>query len=197
MGRVDHQRRAVRPQRRRRRDRCRPARRPTSAPTRSTRARRGGAPGRSIAASTAAVQSPSSGCRTTSTVKPCAGARVIHSSTAEEWSFSSSSTREPAGTRQHFRRPWRRRSSPRRSARHPRASALISRAAARRARSCCSAANPASIVHGRPLRATRGAPGLLRRNRQRAPGGGVEEADLARNVEQRALRWQHPVALRH
>ena len=58
----------------------------------------GGAPGRSIAASTAAVQSPSSGCRTTSTLNPWAGARVVHSSTAEEWSFSSSSTRVPAGT---------------------------------------------------------------------------------------------------
>ena len=58
----------------------------------------GGAPGRSIAASTAAVQSPSSGRATTSTVNRPAGARVVHSSTAEEWSFSSTSTRAPAGT---------------------------------------------------------------------------------------------------
>jgi hypothetical protein len=62
----------------------------------------GGAPDRSIAASTAAVQSPSSGCGTTSTVNPCAGARVIHSSTAEEWSLASTSTRVPAGTVSSF-----------------------------------------------------------------------------------------------
>jgi hypothetical protein len=43
----------------------------------------GGAAGRSIAASTAEVQSPSAGCATVSTVNPCAPAREIHSSTGE------------------------------------------------------------------------------------------------------------------
>ena len=43
----------------------------------------GGAPGRSIASSTAEVQSPSAGCVIVSTVKPCASARAIHSSTGE------------------------------------------------------------------------------------------------------------------
>ena len=47
-------------------------------------ARIGAAPGRLIAASSAAVQSPSSGCGTISMVKPCASARPIHSSTGEE-----------------------------------------------------------------------------------------------------------------
>src|SRR5262249_56781711 len=58
----------------------------------------GDAPGRSIAASTAAVQSPAAGRGTTSTVNTPDGARVVHSSTADEWSFSSTSTREPART---------------------------------------------------------------------------------------------------
>ena len=31
----------------------------------------------------------------------------------------------------------------------------------------------------------------LHGERQRAPGGGIEEADVARNVEQRALTGQH------
>ena len=44
----------------------------------------GGAPGRSMAARTADVQSPSSGRRTVSTAKPCASARVCHSNTGEE-----------------------------------------------------------------------------------------------------------------
>src|SRR5262245_54319151 len=58
----------------------------------------GDAPGRSIAASTAVVQSPAAGRGTTSTVNRPAAARVVHSSTADEWSFSSTSTREAAGT---------------------------------------------------------------------------------------------------
>ena len=58
----------------------------------------GGAPGRAIAVSTASVQSPCSGRPTVSTVKPPASARVIHSSTGEAWSSSSTSTRAPAGT---------------------------------------------------------------------------------------------------
>ena len=58
----------------------------------------GAPPGCSIDARTAAVQSLSAGCDTTSTVNRPSGARVIHSSTADEWSFSSTSTREPAGT---------------------------------------------------------------------------------------------------
>ena len=57
----------------------------------------GAAPGRTMAATTAAVQSPSAGRSTTSTVKPPSAARVIHSSTGEEWSSCSTSTREPAG----------------------------------------------------------------------------------------------------
>ena len=43
----------------------------------------GAAPGRSIASSTAEVQSPSAGCATVSTMKSCARARDIHSSTGE------------------------------------------------------------------------------------------------------------------
>jgi len=39
--------------------------------------------GRSIASSTAEVQSPSAGCATVSTMKSCARARDIHSSTGE------------------------------------------------------------------------------------------------------------------
>ena len=56
------------------------------------------APGRSTASVSAAVQSPSPGRRTVSTAKPSAGARATHSSTGEEWSSSSTSTREPAGS---------------------------------------------------------------------------------------------------
>jgi hypothetical protein len=41
------------------------------------------------------------------------------------------------------------------------------------------------------LAADRGAPGFLGGQRQRAPGGGIEETDLARHVEQRALARQH------
>jgi hypothetical protein len=44
----------------------------------------GAAPGRSMAVSTAEVQSASSGWRMVSTMKPCASARVCHSSTGEE-----------------------------------------------------------------------------------------------------------------
>ena len=44
----------------------------------------GGAPDRSMAASTAEVQSPSSGWHTVSTVNACAWLRVCHSSTGEE-----------------------------------------------------------------------------------------------------------------
>ena len=44
----------------------------------------GGAPDRSMLSRTADVQSPSSGCRTVSTVNPSASARVCHSSTGEE-----------------------------------------------------------------------------------------------------------------
>src|SRR5262249_50205949 len=36
-----------------------------------------------------------------------------------------------------------------------------------------------------------GAPCVLGGNGQGTPGGGVEIANLARNIEQRALRWQH------
>src|SRR5262249_12418622 len=35
------------------------------------------------------------------------------------------------------------------------------------------------------------AAGLLARQRKRTPGGGIEETDLSRHVEERALRWQH------
>jgi hypothetical protein len=35
-------------------------------------------------------------------VKPCAGARTIHSSTGEEWSSSSTSTRVPGGGEKIF-----------------------------------------------------------------------------------------------
>jgi len=62
----------------------------------------GAAPRRSIAAMTAAVQSPWAGRSTTSTAKPPSPARVIHSSTGEEWSSCSTSTREPAGTASPF-----------------------------------------------------------------------------------------------
>jgi hypothetical protein len=55
------------------------------------------APGRSIAAITAEVQSPSGGWRTVSMVKPAEAARVCHSRIGEEWSFSRTSTRMPAG----------------------------------------------------------------------------------------------------
>ena len=57
----------------------------------------GSAPGRSIAAITADVQSPSAGCFTVSTAKPPASARLIHSSTGEVWSSCSTSTRLPRG----------------------------------------------------------------------------------------------------
>jgi hypothetical protein len=57
----------------------------------------GGAWGRSIDVRIAAVQFPSVGAGTTSTMKWARGARVIHSSTAEEWSFCKTRTREPAG----------------------------------------------------------------------------------------------------
>ena len=57
----------------------------------------GAAPVRSIASSTAEVQSPSAGCFTVSTVKPPASARLIHSSTGEVWSSCSTSTRLPRG----------------------------------------------------------------------------------------------------
>ena len=57
----------------------------------------GAAPGRSMAAMTAEVQSPSAGCFTGSTVKPPASARLIHSSTGEVWSSFSTSTRLPRG----------------------------------------------------------------------------------------------------
>src|SRR5262249_18648517 len=42
-----------------------------------------------------------------------------------------------------------------------------------------------------PLARDAGAPCVLRGNGQGTPGGGVEIANLARNIEQRALRWQH------
>src|SRR5262245_59378154 len=58
----------------------------------------GAAPGFSIAARTAAVQSPSCGRGTASMVNRPAQARVAHSNTADEWSFSSTRTREDAGT---------------------------------------------------------------------------------------------------
>ncbi len=57
----------------------------------------GAAPVRWIASSNAVVQSPSAGRRTVSTVKPPASARVIHSSTGEEWSSWRTSTRDPRG----------------------------------------------------------------------------------------------------
>ena len=62
----------------------------------------GGAPGRSIAARTADVQSPSSGRRTVSTVNPSASARVRHSSTGEEWSSSRTMTRAPRAIVHNF-----------------------------------------------------------------------------------------------
>ena len=64
----------------------------------------GAAPVRSIAVSTAAVQSPLPGRRTVSTVKPPASARAIHSSTGEEWSSSSTSTRDARRHGQHLGR---------------------------------------------------------------------------------------------
>ena len=44
----------------------------------------GAAPGRAMASASASVQSPLPGRGTVSTVKPCASARAIHSSTGEE-----------------------------------------------------------------------------------------------------------------
>src|SRR5262249_31293859 len=48
---------------------------------------------------------------------------------------------------------------------------------------------------GLPLARDAGAPCILRDDGQGAPGGGVEIANLARNIEQRALRWQHRSAV--
>jgi hypothetical protein len=42
-----------------------------------------------------------------------------------------------------------------------------------------------------PLARDAGAPRVLGGNGQGTPGGGVEITNLARNIEQRALRWQH------
>jgi hypothetical protein len=41
---------------------------------------------------------------------------------------------------------------------------------------------------GLSLARNAGAPGILHRDRQRTPGGGIQVADVARNIEQRALR---------
>ena len=66
----------------------RPCRHPTSAPRRSRPARPAPRRAARSPSSSASVQSPLAGRGTVSTVKPCASARVIHSSTGEEWSSS-------------------------------------------------------------------------------------------------------------
>ena len=132
----------------------------------------GAAPRRSMAATTAAVQSPSPGRCTTSTVKPPSPARVIHSSTGEEWSSCSTSTREPAGTASPLAAVATPYATDEMSATSP-GSAWISRAAALRARSYCWAANAWSISHGRPLRATPRRPASWT-----ASGSGLQAAAL-------------------
>ena len=168
-------------------------RRPTSAPRRS----RPAPPAARPAARWPPAPPPSSRRRPAAHrldgEAPALGARVIHSSTGEEWSFCSTSTREPRGIGSTLP-PSPRRSRPRRSARRRRHRRRSARAAAGgRAR----AAGWRSRVdsHGWPLRATAGAAGLLRGERQRAPGGGVEIADIARDIEQSALRGQHADAV--
>jgi hypothetical protein len=111
------------------------------------------------------------GRRTVSTAKPSAGARVTHSSTGEEWSSSSTSTREPAASGPS--------ALPAVATPYPTdgmmatssGSALISRAAAARARPCCAAAKSGASSHGRPLRATPARPASCT-----ASGSGLQPA---------------------
>src|SRR5262249_1885793 len=150
-----------------------PPARPSDQCTDETEARpTGDAPGRSIAASTAAVQSPAAGRGTTSTVNRPDGARVIHSSTADEWSFSSTSTRERAGTVMSLAAVAPPQLTDEIKATSS-ASALISRAAARRARSYWAAGCAGSISQGCPLRATPARPASWV-----AMGKGLQEAAL-------------------
>ena len=60
-----------------------------------------------------------------------------------------------------------------------------------RARSCWRPAKPPSSVHGLPLRPTAARAASCVNKRQRAVGGRIEVTDIARDIEEVALRGQH------
>ncbi len=149
-----------------------------------------GAPGRAMAASTAAVQSPSAGRCTVSTVKPWAGARAVHSSTGrgvvvlEHQHAGARRRREQLARRgdavgdRGDQRDILRRRTDQRGGGGARAFVL--------ARGEAGVDLPGPALAGHAIAA-----GLLHRERQRRPGGGVEPGDVARDIEQGALGGEH------
>ena len=150
----------------------------------------GGAPWRAMAASAACVQSPSSGWRTVSTVKPPSPARVTHSSTADEWSSCSTKTRAPRGTLNIFAAV----ETPYPTDERQRHVGRIGLDQSRRglARALVLLRGEFVIEQPRlPLALHRRARRLLRPQWQRAIRRGVEVTDLARDIEECALAGEH------